>query len=115
MGLIIYHEKYDIHDALENYLNFHYASQMKYFASDLLEKGLSPKDIKQAIQRAMLAAKSAGIEIEKHFSLTYTGRAGVVISDCKLSSLGYAMLLLNAPAENPIVGQWQVKILQKIL
>ena len=115
MAIIVYHENYDLQESLDNFLNLHFSSQMKYFASDLLEKGLSPTEVSRAIRRAMVAAESGGLELRKHFQLTYTERGGVLLKDCKLSDLGYAMVLLNAPAENPIAGKWQLKVLSKML
>lgn len=115
MNLIIFHEKQDIQESLDNFLDVYYNSQMSYFASDLMEKGLSLIDIKKGVSKAIMASKSAGIDIRKHFQLTYTQRNGALISDCKLSKLGYAMVLLNAPVENPVVARWQVKILNNFL
>jgi hypothetical protein len=115
MNLIIFHEKQDIQESLDNFLDLYYNSQMSYFASDLMEKGLSHTDIKKGIGKAMVAAESAGIDLRKHFQLTYTQRNGSLISDCKLSKLGYAMVLLNAPIENPVVARWQVKVLNNFL
>lgn len=115
MNLIIFHEEQALEESLDHFLNLYYSGQMNYFASDLLEKGLSYADIKKGIQKALIAAESAGIELRKHFQLTYTQRSGALISDCKLSKLGYAMVLLNAPAENPVVAQWQIKVLNNFL
>ncbi|MFT5166714.1 MAG: hypothetical protein ACI8P3_001946 [Saprospiraceae bacterium] len=115
MSLIIFHEKQEVQESLDNYLDLYYNRQMNYFASDLLEKGLSHTDLKKGISKAMMAAESAGMELRKHFQLTYTQRGGSLISDCKLSKLGYAMVLLNAPVENPVVARWQVKVLNNFL
>jgi len=38
-----------------------------------------------------------------------------IVKDCKLSKLGYAMVLLNADPEYAVVGQWQLKVLKEFL
>ena len=113
MEVIIYHEKYNREEALDNFIDVLYSNQMKYLASDLLKEGFSPSDIRSAVQRAISVGKSSDLDLRQHFSPIYTQSADQVIRDCKLSKLGYALVLLNAPAENPLVGNWQLKILKK--
>jgi hypothetical protein len=115
MELIIYHKEYDSSESIENFLDLHFNKGMEFFAGDLLKEGLSPSDIKEAIQRAMAAAGAAGLEIRKHFAPVYSQLNGGLIYDCKLSRLGYAMVLLNARPELPIVGEWQLKVLNHFL
>jgi hypothetical protein len=114
MHLALY-QKYDLEESLENFLNLHYGGQMKYFASDLLDNGLSPQAITNAVRRAMLAARSAGLNVREHFFLVYTERNGEVMRDCKLSQMGYALVMLNADVRNDNVAKWQVKILEYFL
>ena len=115
MELIIFQKESGFSESFENFLDLYLNKEMKYFASDLLEEGLSPADIRAAILRALTAGKAGGLEIRKHFSLVYSQKNGALIYDCKLSSLGYAMVLLNAPPEFPIVGEWQLKVLRHFI
>jgi hypothetical protein len=115
MELVIYHKEYNSSESLDNFLDLYFNKEMKYFAGDLLKEGLSPADIKEAIQRAIAAGGAAGLEIRKHFAPVYSQVNGELIYDCKLSRLGYAMVLLNARPELPIVGEWQLKVLNHFL
>ena len=115
MELIIYHKEYESSESLENFLDLYFTKRMEYFAGDLLKDGLSPSDIKEAIQRAMEAGRAAGLEIRKHFAPIYSQINGGLVFDCKLSRLGFAMVLLNARPEIPIVGEWQLKVLKHFL
>ena len=115
MELTIYNREYNSIDSIENFLDLYFNREMEFFADDLLKEGLSPSDIKEAIQRAMAAGRAAGLEIRKHFAPVYCQINGTLLYDCKLSRLGYAMVLLNARPELPIVGEWQLKILRHFL
>jgi hypothetical protein len=112
MKLQIYSKEYDRADSINNFISFYYNLRMNFLASDLLGKGLSPEQITDAIIKAIKVGESSGIEVQKHFMPVFTQRNGEIISDCKLSQLGYGLLLLNADSELPAVGEWQVKILE---
>ncbi|WP_339627845.1 hypothetical protein [uncultured Maribacter sp.] len=51
--------------------------------------------------------------MRKHFRPVFSGIGNEIISDCKLSRLGYGLVLLNADAEISVVALWQVDILNK--
>lgn len=115
MAIIIYHETYDAEESLDNFIDQFHNSQMKYFASDLLEAGLSPLDIQEALKRAMTIGRTSGLEIRQHFSPVYTQSKGQIIKDCKLSKLGYAMILMNARPDKIAVSDWQINVLKSYL
>ncbi len=115
MKLKIYQKVYDLHESLEEFLNAFHQHHMYYLASDLLDKCLSPTDITDAVRRAMLAAKNAGMDVRRHFSPVYTQYDSSIIRDCKLTGLGYALVLLNASPANPAVAKWQLKVLQGVM
>ncbi len=115
MEVVIYRHKSDLQESLDNFLDQYFSSQLKFFASDLLDEGLTPYAISEAIDRAIVAAKTSGLEIRAHFIPLYTQSNGRLVKDCKLSHLGYALVLLNADVQVPIVAKWQVKLLQDFL
>lgn len=115
MEVIIYREEYKNVDSIDNFIKFYNYINMKYLASDLLKRGLSPKQIADAILKAIKVGKSSGLEIEKHFMPVFTQFDSEIISDCKVSQLGYGLLLLNADVELPAVGEWQVSLLKRFL
>jgi len=96
-------------------LDFYYSLEMNFFASDLLDQGLSPKQISDAVLKAIKAAKSSGIEIRKHFMPVFSQRDHNVIRDCKLSRMGYGLVLLNADVDLSLVGRLQVSIMKSFL
>ena len=112
MELLLYREKHDIVDSIDNFMNFYYNLHMNYLASDLLNKGFSPQQITDAVLKAMKIGKSSGIEIRKHFIPVFTQVNKEIVSDCKLSRFGYGLVLLNADAELLAVGEWQIKVLK---
>ncbi len=115
MELLIYTNKYDESDAINNFMGFYYSINMKYMASDLLDKGLSPDQIIDAIEIAIKAANSSGIEVKKHFMPVYSGIGRKIIQDCKLSHLGYGLVLMNADLSLPLVGEFQMEVLKQFL
>tara|TARA_R110000868_G_scaffold257374_3_gene514484 strand:+ start:8523 stop:8825 length:303 start_codon:yes stop_codon:yes gene_type:complete len=91
---------------------FYYSLQMTHLASDLLNKGLSPKQISDAIVMAVKIAKSSGIGTRKHFMPIYSALKQEIIQDCKLSHLGYGLVLINASPNLSAVGDFQVNVLK---
>ena len=115
MNLTLYTERVHEADAIHNFTNLYYSLKMRFLASDLLDKGLSPKQITEAVTMSIKIAKSAGIELHKHFMPVYSGILQGIIKDCKLSRLGYGMVLMNADPSVPAVGKFRVKVLQNCL
>lgn len=113
MELIIYKEFYKIEDSIDNFCTLYYNLQMDFLASDLLDEGLSPQQITDGVLRAMKVGAASNMEIRKHFMPVFTQLKNGIISDCKLSKLGYGMVLLNASPDLPSVGKWQIKVLEK--
>lgn len=115
MELIIYTESYETPDTIENFKNFYYSLKMKYLASDLLKKGLSPKQITDAVSQAIKVANASGIKAYKHFMPVFSGMHQGVIQDCKLSKLAYGLVLMNADASLSVVSGFQVDVIRKYL
>lgn len=115
MELAINTESYDVTDAVQNFMDFYYSINMKHLASDLLNKGLSPLQITEAIAKAIKIANSSGVETYKHFMPVFSGIHQQIIQDCKLSDLGYGLVLINADSNMPVVGEFQVGVLKKYL
>jgi len=113
--IIVCHQKSDLQESLDNFLDLYYSSRMKYFASDLLQEGLSPYDISKAIDKAMTAAQAGGVEVRRHFTPMYTQTESGLLKDCKLSRLSYALVLLNADGQIPIVARWQLRLVSEFL
>jgi hypothetical protein len=115
MELLLYTKQYNVSDAFQNFITFYYSINMKYLASDLLVKGLSPKQITDAVAIAIKVAKSSGIETQKHFMPIYSGIEHEIIQDCKLSDLGYGLVIMNANPDLSVVGEFQVSVLKGYL
>jgi hypothetical protein len=115
MDLITYTKQYKESDAISVFLDFYYSLNMTHLASDLLDKGLSPDKITKAVAAAMKIASASGLETMKHFMPVYSNLDDCIIQDCKLSHLAYGLVLMNADADLPIVGQFQVDLLLKYL
>ena len=113
MEIIIFEKEYSAADSIAHFMDFYHSLRMKYLASDLLEKGLSPKQINHAVIKAISIGKSSGIIIDQHFRPVFSGIDQEIISDCKLSQLGYGLVLMNADTELPTVGDFQVSVLRK--
>ena len=115
MKLLIYKESHQNADGIHNFVHLYYALSMKYLASDLIDKGLSPKQISTAVITALKIANSSGIETRKHFMPIFSSVNQTIIQDCKLSYLGYGLVLLNADVNLSVVGKFQVEILSKYM
>jgi hypothetical protein len=96
-------------------MDFYYSLQLKYLASDLLYQGLTPKQINDAVVRAMGIGKASGMDLYQHFRPVFSGIGNEIIRDCKLSHLAYGLVLMNADTELSIVGNFQVSVLEKYL
>ncbi len=99
-------------DAIKNFMNLYYSSQMKFLASELLNNGLSPNQISEAVQMAVTIANASKIDTNKHFMPVYSALNRDVIKDCKLSQLGYGLVLMNANPNLSVVGDFQVRVLK---
>ena len=113
MELLIYTQKYDQADAIHNFMDFYHSLNMKHLASDLLDKGLSPKQISEAVVRAVKIAKVSQLEPNAHFMPVFSGIHQTVIEDCKLSDLGYGLVLMNSDSSLAVVGEFQIDVLQR--
>ncbi len=105
----------DLSDVLEAFEDQYYQAQMPYLASDLLELGLRPSEIIEAVRRAIAACEYGGLRPKHHFLPVYSARKGMMIRDCKLTQLGYALTMLNASPHHPQIAQWQLRVLQRYL
>ena len=115
MNLTIYHSTETVNEILDDFLQAYYGKQMSFFASDLLKEGLSPEEIMTAVRRAMAICRSNDTDLRKHFQLVYTTLNGAIVRDCKLSRLGYALVLLNGPSSNAVVANWQLQLVRYFL
>lgn len=108
---IRFSEAYRLEDVLDEFLKAFHSRQLNYLASDLLDKGYEPQDILDAVNRAMKICRNANKRVEEHFMPIYSGRDGTIIRDCKLSLLGYRLVMLNANPNNPATARFQLKML----
>ena len=115
MELTIYNSNYDTSESIQNFMDFYYSLQMKHLASDFLNKGLSPKQISEAVTMAIKIANSSNIDTHKHFKPVYSAIDQEIIKDCKLSHLGYGLVLMNADKNLPAVSEFQMDILNNFL
>ena len=115
MELAIYSSTYDMEDTIQTFMNFYHAINLNHLASDLLEKGLSANQINDAVLEAIKVAKSSGIDTNKHFMPVFSGLGHGIIQDCKLSHLGYGLVLMNADTSLPVVSEFQIDVLKGYL
>lgn len=111
MQLIRYIEISNRDKVIDDFLDAYFIRQMKYLASDLIQEGLRPTEIASAVERAILVSKAANLSIRRHFSPVYTQLNGHIIKDCRLSRIGYGLVLLNARPDHPLVAEWQLNLL----
>lgn len=110
-----FHTDEGVAEALQYIEDLVYGAQMPYLASDLLDRGLAPGEVVEAVRRAMMACERGGLPVRRHFQMVYTSRGGSLMRDCKLSGLGYALTLLNASPRHPRVAEWQLRVLRHYL
>jgi hypothetical protein len=115
MELLIYTKTYNEADAIHNFMDMYNNLHMTHLASDLLKKGLSPDQITDAVATAIKVANTSGMETKKHFMPVYSGINEEIIQDCKLSHLGYGLVIMNADVSLPVVGDFQVDVLKEYL
>jgi len=115
MELSIYKQEYYAAGAIANFMDFYYSLQMNHLASDLLEKGLSPNQITDAVSRAINVAKAYGLDASKHFRPVFSSIDAEIIRDCKLSHLAYGLVFMNADEEVISVAEFQVNVLESFI
>lgn len=108
----IYHN--DIYYCKE-FIRVLYSKSLMYRASDLMNMGLRQQDIDLAVKRALTVCKIKGHHIQHHFCPIYTSDGDKLISDCKLSKLAYALVLLNANIQNSSVASFQIEVISEYL
>lgn len=115
MEVVIYTLEYTKTDSIDRFIDFYHSLNMKYLASDLLDKGLSPKQISEAVTLAIKVVNSSGIEVHKHFMPVFSGLEQGIIEDCKLTHLGYGLVLMNADSNLAFVSEFQIDVLKGYL
>lgn len=115
MQVIVHGATYGNAESIDNFLNFYYSLKMQHLASELLDKGLSPRQISKAVDKAVRIAKSSGMEVHKHFMPIFSGVGGAVVQDCRLSRLAYGLVFMNADEHIASVGQFQRSVLENFL
>ncbi|MFC4634610.1 hypothetical protein ACFO3O_11865 [Dokdonia ponticola] len=113
MITILQKRTYGLAPSIDEFLELYYSLSMSYWASDLLEKGMSPKQIHEAVVTAIKIANSSGLETRKHFKPMFSGTKQDIIQDCKLSHLGYGLVILNADSNLSVVRNFQIRILKE--
>ena len=102
-------------DSIARFMDFYHSLQMNYLASDLLDQGLSPQQISDAVIKAINIGKASGLVLNQHFKPIFSGIEREIINDCKLSHLAYGLVMINADVELSVVGDFQVSLLQSYL
>lgn len=114
MQVTIFQTFKDYNDVLDRFADAAYTREMPHLLSDLLAKGLNTLELSAALKRAMTACKMSGTPVRKHFYPIYSSHQSGNVKDCKLTALGYGLVLLNASPKNAAVANWQVDLLQSI-
>ena len=112
--IILYQPEYELHEALDHFLDEYYMTKMHRLASDLLAKGLEPREIVSAVRKAVTVCRTAGIDTRKHFYPIYTEYKGATVKDCKLSPFGFRLVLLNGPEQQLLTAEFQVELLRML-
>jgi hypothetical protein len=112
IDMILFQTEYERMGALEDFLDGYYSADLNYLASDLLQQGLSPREVVQAIRKAFVICRNGGEDPRRHFYPIYTQYQGSTVQDCKLSEFGYNLTLLNAPEHLPVVASFQLELLR---
>ncbi|MEW4923794.1 hypothetical protein [Algibacter sp. 2305UL17-15] len=110
MEIIVYQKKYETANAIKHFMDMFYGKEMTYLASNLLNKDFDLEDINGAIKKAIVATETLHLEVSQHFRSLYTHREGQLVKDCKLSKLGFALVVLNANPKNKYVANLQLAL-----
>lgn len=110
--IILYQAEYELHEAIDHFLDEYYMTKMKHLASDLLKRGLEPGEIVAAVRKAVTVCRTVGIDTRRHFYPVYTQYNGAMVKDCKLSPFGFRLVLLNGPEQQLITAEFQVELLR---
>ena len=73
MELTVFIKDFRPVDNIARFMDFYYSLHMTYLASDLLEHGLSPKQISDAVIKAISIGKASGLELNQHFRPVFSG------------------------------------------
>ncbi|MEK7253462.1 MAG: hypothetical protein AAB316_01850 [Bacteroidota bacterium] len=115
MNLPAYPPAETLDEVFDEFFTAFFSRNMPCLASDLLKDGFQEPEIVESVRRAMSVLNSAGMDARRHFQLVSTVQEGLEIRDCKLTALGYALVLMNGPADNAVVGDWQLQLIQQFL
>jgi hypothetical protein len=90
-------------------------SHLHYRASQIQERlGYTHlNQLEEAIRRAMAACRAQGLPLEEHFKPVYCSMEHDLQRDWRLSSLAYALVLLNSDPAHPEVARLQFSLLKQ--
>lgn len=115
MDLVVYHDGlFEESESFSDFLDSLRARSMNYLASSLLEEGLSPRDIVEAVRRATTVCRTGGLPVEEHFKPVYSSYRGSLVRDCKLSRIGFLLTAINARPDHDLTARWQIRLLEKL-
>lgn len=100
---------------IDQFLRQLHARELNFLASDLIKEGIEPRNIVVAIKDAIEMAGVGGLQAERHFSPVYTFDKGVIYKDCKLSKLGWHLVLLNLPGQDKATSTLKLSICEQLV
>src|SRR5438477_11559026 len=87
------------------------AARLHHYASSLLENSLHDEhELQQALQKAIMACRAAGLPVLQNFKTIFISSAGDTKIDWLVSDLGLQLILLNADVSNPLVARLQAQV-----
>ena len=115
MALIVYKPYYTPGKGPGDFMQGVYQRSMTFLASDLLQEDVDPDDIKSAVKKAIAGVQRAGLNTREHFMSIISVRKGTSFMDCRLSKLGYALVLLNCNPKSQFIANFQLSMASHIM
>ena len=100
----------EFHPTIDEFIEQYYSRNLIYLASDLIHRGVRPGSIVSAIRISIEMAGEGGIHPSKHFKPVYSSSRGIIYRDCKLSPIGWNLVLLNLPAGDPAAARIKLEL-----
>ncbi len=113
MRSIVEYNYTTIPEVIKNFEDVLTARKLTHLASEMALLGIEdPEDINEAIEKAIMVCKRAGIRAADHFKPVYFCKNSKIFRDWRMSDFAFKLAIINADIRYKVVSVTQVEMVK---